>query len=103
MQVHIEARLRELDLAGARFVVEETVREHDTEVGPEWMAERIDKLLPGVRAFEILVEGISGRFKLSQNRGTTDRENIVAALSDGNDDQRAIAELMDRMTSQRNV
>jgi transcriptional regulator len=77
VQVQIEARLRELDLAGARFVVEETVREHDSQVGPEWMAERIDELIPGVRGFEVLVESISGRFKLSQNRSATDRATLT--------------------------
>jgi transcriptional regulator len=95
VQVQIEARLRELDRDGARFVVEETVREHDDAVGPEWMAARIEKLLPGVRAFEVKVDSVAGRFKLSQNRSEGDRRNVVASLRDGDEDQRAIAELMD--------
>jgi len=99
VQVQIGAHLRELDRDGARWVVQETVREHEhrreNSVGPDWMTERIDQLIGGVRAFEVLVEQIEGRFKLSQNRGKQDRRNVVAELRGGNDDQRAVADLMD--------
>jgi transcriptional regulator len=104
VQVQIEARLRELDREGARVVVGETVREHErgraNPIGPEWMAARIDTLIPGVRAFEVLVEEITGRFKLSQNRPAQDRRNIVDALRQGGDDQRAIAVLMDELPTE---
>jgi transcriptional regulator len=99
VQVVVSGHLRPLDRDGARFVVEETVREHeqrrDDPVTPEQMADRIDQLLDGIRAFEVVVEEITGRFKLSQNRSDSDRHRIVTALRAGGASQRDVADLMD--------
>lgn len=84
VQVVVRGHLVPLDRDGARFVVEETVREHeqqrDDPVTPEQMADRIDQLLDGIRAFEVVVEEITGRFKLSQNRSDSDRRAIAHRL-----------------------
>lgn len=102
VQVVVSGHLLPLDRDGARFVVEETVREHEHEqrrgapVTPEQMADRIDQLLDGIRAFEVVVEEITGRFKLSQNRNDTDRRLIVTALRAGDASQRDVADLMER-------
>ncbi|HYI98240.1 MAG TPA: FMN-binding negative transcriptional regulator [Thermoleophilaceae bacterium] len=99
VQVVVSGHLVPLDRDGARFVVEETVREHeqrrDDPVTPEQMAERIDQLLDGIRAFEVIVEDITGRFKLSQNRSVSDRRRIVTALRAGDASQRGVADLME--------
>lgn len=99
VQVQVTGRLDQLDRDGARWVVEETVREHERRrqdpVGPDWMRERIEKLIDGVRAFEVLVEDVTGRFKLSQNRSDADRRNVAAALRRGSDSDRALADLIE--------
>jgi transcriptional regulator len=100
VQVVVGGHLVPLDRDGARFVVEETVREHeqrrDDPVTPEQMADRIEQLLDGIRAFEVAVEEITGRFKLSQNRRDSDRRAIVAALRAGDASQRDLADLMEQ-------
>lgn len=99
VQVVVSGHLRPLDRDGARFVVEETVREHEQRrdpVTPEQMADRIDHLLDGIRAFQVVVEEITGRFKLSQNRSDSDRRLIVTALRAGDASQRDVADLMER-------
>lgn len=103
VQVQVSGRLAPLDRDGAKWVVSETVREHERRreepVGPEQMAERIEKLVDGVRAFEVLVDEIAGRFKLSQNRDEADRRRIVAALRAGSESDRALADLMEEQPS----
>jgi transcriptional regulator len=98
VQVVVGGHLLPLDRDGARFVVEETVREHEQRrqdpIPPGRMAERIDALLDGIRAFEVLVEEITGRFKLSQNRSDTDRRTIADHLrAEGSPE---LADLMER-------
>jgi transcriptional regulator len=98
VQVRIAGRLRALDPQRSRWVVEQTVLEHerhrDDPVGPDWMSKRIDRLLGGIRAFEVLVESVTGRFKLSQNRGERDRQAIADELRLGGEAERGVAELM---------
>lgn len=98
VQVAVSGHLLALDRDGARFVVEETVREHEgrreAPVTPEQMAERVDALLDGIRAFEVVVEEIAGRFKLSQNRSETDRRTIADRLRAGGSTE--LADLMER-------
>ncbi len=49
-------------------------------------------------AFEMNVERLEGKFKLSQNRPLTDRQKVVQTLANGNDQQRAIATWMARVS-----
>jgi transcriptional regulator len=51
----------------------------------------------GIVGFRIPVAKIEGKFKLSQNRPEQDRRNVHAAHAAGTDDQRALAEWMDRL------
>jgi transcriptional regulator len=98
VQVVVRGHLVALDRDGARFVVEETVREHeqrrDDPVTPEQMADRIEQLLDGIRAFEVVVDEVTGRFKLSQNRSDTDRRAIADRLRAGGSPE--LADLMER-------
>ena len=54
----------------------------------------IDKLVPGVVAFEIPISRIEGKFKLSQNRSEADRRGVVAGLRTAG--EAALADFMDR-------
>jgi transcriptional regulator len=60
------------------------------------MKQRIDALLDGIRAFEVLVEDVAGRFKLSQNRSAEDRRNIIDRLRGGGSTEQELADLMER-------
>ena len=51
----------------------------------------------GIVGFRIPITRIEGKFKLSQNRPEQDRRNVQAAHAAGTDDQRALAEWMDRL------
>ncbi|MEO8148946.1 MAG: FMN-binding negative transcriptional regulator [Bacteroidia bacterium] len=51
--------------------------------------------LHGIKGFEIVVNKIEGKYKLSQNKTEKERENIITAFEKTDDDNlRAIAELM---------
>jgi transcriptional regulator len=98
VQVQVRGVPRLLEGDEARYVVEETVREfegrRDGPVGPEWMAQTVDKLLPGIAAFEVERVTIEGSWKLSQNKPEADRARVAAELERGGPDDRAVAALM---------
>ena len=98
VQVAVAGRMAPADRERSRWVVTETVREHEARREAPWpverMAERTERLLDGIRAFEVLVDGIEGRFKLSQNRSVEDREAVVDDLGGGDATERALAALM---------
>ena len=55
----------------------------------------IDRMLRGIVAFEIPIDRLEGKAKLSQNRPPGDRARVRAALAAGDDPlARAVAELM---------
>lgn len=55
----------------------------------------IQRLLPGITAFEIKIEKLEGKFKLNQNRTAEDRAGVIEALSESDDPLRqAVARLM---------
>jgi transcriptional regulator len=55
----------------------------------------LDGMLKGIVGFEIAVDRLEGKFKLSQNRPAGDRPRIVAALEARDDpDSRGVARLM---------
>ena len=64
------------------------------ELSPVYMHGRMSAIV----AFEFIVERLEGKFKLSQNRPMADRRNVVAAFAEGNDEQRAVANWMRRVS-----
>ena|ERR1700722_13244940 len=55
----------------------------------------IQRLLPGIAAFEIKIEKLQGKFKLNQNRTPADRAGVIEALGESEDPlQRAVARFM---------
>lgn len=56
----------------------------------------LQKMMRGIVAFEIEITRLEGKFKMSQNRTVSERENVIAALNDSTDTQ-PVAELMARM------
>lgn len=58
----------------------------------------LQKMMRGIVGFEIEITRFEGKFKLSQNRTETERENVIAALQESPDTlSRNVAELMNRM------
>jgi transcriptional regulator len=102
VQVTVTGRALPLDDERSHWVVEQTVKEHEGHREEPWpfekMAGTADALLKGIRAFELEVESIEGRFKLSQNKSEQERRAVVAALrATGREPERRIAELMDKL------
>ncbi|MEA2371124.1 MAG: transcriptional regulator [Solirubrobacteraceae bacterium] len=98
VQVAVTGRLAAADRERSRWILKETVREHEghreSPCPFERMEAQVDKLQDGIRGFEVLVETIEGRFKLSQNRSGEDRHAVIAALDEGSETDRQVADLM---------
>lgn len=95
--IHAYGRPRVLEGHEAtRDAVARLVQEHD----PAWrLAEQpahfIAGMLRGIVAFEMPIERLEGKLKLSQNRPAADRPGIVRALRGGDAMARAVAHLME--------
>ena len=56
-----------------------------------------EKMKSGIIAFEIQVERVEGKFKMSQNRPTADQENIAEEFAASKaEDRQGVAEIMSR-------
>lgn len=98
VQVAVTGRMAAVDRDRARWVVQETVGEHEGRRQCAWPLEnmhaRVEELLGGIRAFEVFVDEIEGRFKLSQNRSAEDRRAVIDALQRGDENECRVAALM---------
>ncbi len=56
----------------------------------------LQKMIRGIVAFEIEITRLEGKLKMSQNRTTSERENVIAALKESSHTQ-PVAELMASM------
>ncbi|MAG98822.1 MAG: FMN-binding negative transcriptional regulator [Alphaproteobacteria bacterium] len=56
----------------------------------------VKRMIDGIVAFEMPIERLEGKIKLSQNRSAEDRFGVIAALRAGGDN--ALAEAMETMT-----
>jgi len=98
VQVAVTGRMAAVDRDRSRWVVRETVGEHEGRRESPWpienMERRVEALLGGIRAFEVLIDGIEGRFKLSQNRSADDRRAVIDALRQGTETECQMADVM---------
>jgi transcriptional regulator len=98
VQIAVTGRLAAADRERSRWILKETVGEHEgRRASPcpfERMEAQVDKLQDGIRGFEVLVDTIEGRFKLSQNRSAEDRHAVIDALNEGSEADRQVADLM---------
>ena len=99
--VHAYGRARVVeDREALRALVDETVRAYEQAYPEPWRMDRLDdavveKLLDNIVGFEIQIDRLEGKLKLSQNRSATDREGVIAALTRQGDEQSAgVAALM---------
>ncbi len=76
------------------------IETHESQFENPWLFQLPDdylqKMMRGIVAFEIEITRLEGKFKLSQNRTESERENVIASLQASQDTQ-PVAELMSRM------
>jgi transcriptional regulator len=102
--VHASGKVKPLRSdTDARRVLELMIATYEPAYQEQWKTldpKYIDGMLRGILAFEIEVLQLEGKYKLSQNKTHTERENIVTSLSQSTDDQAAaLAKLMKQRES----
>jgi transcriptional regulator len=75
-------------------VLEPAYHQQFDELSPTYMHGRMSAIV----AFEMAVDRLEGKFKLSQNRPMADRRNVAKVFADGNDQERAVAAWMRRVS-----
>ena len=86
--VQAHGRLRAFDDAqAARRVVSRLTRLHESRRATPWAledapADYAAKMLQAIVAIEVVLTGLDGKFKLSQNRSAEDRAGVVDGLRD---------------------
>ncbi|HXX70359.1 MAG TPA: FMN-binding negative transcriptional regulator [Polyangiaceae bacterium] len=93
--VHAYGRARIVDEDGLRSILEETVARFDEsdwrlDTGEEFLR----PMLEAIAGFEITVERLEGKWKLSQNRSPQEQARVAAWLERGDDSSRALAAFM---------
>jgi transcriptional regulator len=68
-----------------RAMLDALVARHERDLQPSWSTTQIEdyvrEQMDYIVAFEMPIERIEGKFKLSQNRGIADRAGVIAALA----------------------
>jgi transcriptional regulator len=88
------------DPAGAADVIRRLTDTYESDATGNWSmdvlpGDFVEKQLKGIVAFEIPIERIEGKFKLSQNRSPEDRDGAIKGLQDSGDAEAAeVAQLM---------
>jgi transcriptional regulator len=97
--VHARGKPRVLDDAQLLRSVRAMVEKYEGGRAPRWRMEDTPPvfqagLLEAIVGFELVVESIEGKFKLSQNRSRADREGTVAGLEANGDEAALLASFM---------
>ncbi len=88
------------DRARVESMLRSLVEAHESRLETPWKmdlpADYLENMVDGVVAFELRINRIEGKFKLSQNRSNGDRSKVIAALKrDGSDSAVGVAALME--------
>jgi transcriptional regulator len=93
--VHVHGKARLVDEPALRGILSSMIACFDTS---GWQLTRdedyLGRSLAAIAGFEIAIERIEGKWKLSQNRSAEDRRGVVEYLARGDDASRALAALM---------
>lgn len=93
--VHAHGRARPVDVEGLRAILDETVSRFDTTGWSLYTGEEfLGPMLDAIAGFEIDLDRVEGKWKLSQNRSPTDQARVIAWLQLGDDSSRALAAFM---------
>jgi transcriptional regulator len=95
-QVKLMHEMGEKHAAQERLIgaLEPGYQQQFDELNPTYLHGRMSAIV----AFEMPVERLEGKFKLSQNRPMADRNNVANVFADGNDQQRAVSSWMRRVS-----
>ncbi len=66
--------------ADAIAIMQKLIKKHDPQWQLDFQDKRISAMLEGIVVFEILIESITAKFKLSQNRSPLDRASVCTQL-----------------------
>jgi transcriptional regulator len=93
--VHVRGRARAVDEAALRQTLDDLVERFDRSGWkfrpPEDYARR---MLGAIAGFEIAIQSLEGKWKLSQNRSAEDQGRVAAWFEGGGEPERALAALM---------
>jgi transcriptional regulator len=81
-------------------VLKALIRTHDVPYLDRWDELALDwreKMKQGIVAFDIVVERLDAKFKLSQNRNSADRAGVLNALQAGSERAHDVAQWMQRL------
>lgn len=99
--VHAQGWLRTIeDSEGKERILKALIDTHDAAYRAQWdeLGEEFrEKMKRGIVGFEVAVDRIDGKFKLSQNRPPQDRASVLAAMENGAAGEKAMAEWMRRL------
>ena len=100
--VHAYGEARLLDAATTRRLLKTLTDQYESGREKPWHMEGltndyVEKMVAAIVGFEIAIERIEGKFKLSQNRPTADRAGVVNALLLGAPADQQVARLMQRV------
>ena len=93
--VHVRGRAHPVDEPTLRAILDDMVSRFDT---TGWRLDApetyVRSALDRIAGFEIAIEQLEGKWKLSQNRSLTDQKRVAAWLEGGDENARAVAALM---------
>jgi transcriptional regulator len=93
--VHARGRTRRVDEQGLRSILDETVSCFDTTGWRLYTGEEfLRPMLDAIAGFEVDLDRVEGKWKLSQNRSPADQARVRDWLQRGDDSSRALAAFM---------
>jgi transcriptional regulator len=93
--VHAHGRARPVGEEGLRSILDESLARFDTTGWSLYTGEEfLRPMLEAIAGFEIDLDRVEGKWKLSQNRSPADQARVIAWLERGDDASRALAALM---------
>jgi transcriptional regulator len=100
--VHAYGKARLLDAVATRRLLKTLSDQYESGREKPWRMEDltndyVEKMVAAIVGFEIAIERIEGKFKLSQNRANADRVGVVNALLQGAPADQQVARLMQRV------
>ncbi len=94
--VHVYGKVRVIhDTAWLQAQVERLSHYYEGDTPNAWIPSYPAKMLEAVVGFEITIESLQAKYKLSQNRSTVDQHNVIQALeASGGENECGVAALM---------
>jgi len=106
MAVHAYGKARILSQGELVEALHKLVAEYESVYEQPWQLEMNElireKMLGAIVGFEIVLSGIEGKFKLSQNRSAEDRMRVISQLSSQTDaESKRVAEQMEKYSGEK--